>query len=211
MARTLQSFDDAAIVISNTVSSIDVGDLAGTTDRINTTLDLINRPCTAKDAGGKALPCGTLAQVNKAVVKMQDMSVTMQRQVAQSSTLVDSAAGAINSAASDVHTMARDGSATLRTANTSIAAFQPLAASLTRNSDDLNGSIHRFNTLLDSKDLADGLHNVASMTGSGAGILADGKQVADKAREDYLKPKTPWMRVGTTTLDLIHLGAWVTR
>jgi hypothetical protein len=56
-----------------------------TVDQVNATLVNINRPCKGPD-GPDA--CGTLAQVNKGVIRMGDLATTAQMQVKQSGVLI---------------------------------------------------------------------------------------------------------------------------
>ena len=57
----------------------------GTVDAVNATLVNVNRPCKGPD-GPDA--CGTLAQINKGVIRMDDLATTAQMQVKQSGLLI---------------------------------------------------------------------------------------------------------------------------
>ena len=151
-------------------------------------------------------PRGTLHEVNKAVVKIGDMAVTSQRQVAQSSKLVDAAAQSITSATSDVHTLATEGTRTLAAATdltqalaVSLPATVNTANSLLSHSD---ATVTDFDALLKSHAIDQTLTSVASMTESGAGILANGKTVSDKITYDFMHPVPAWKQ----PMKILQLG-----
>lgn len=162
-------------------------------------------------------PRGTLHEVNKAVVKMGDAVVTTQL---QERAIAPATIATLNSLATiaphanlvlDNSKLTLDAATqtaqaltdTLGEGKRTIAALQPLEASLTRNSDDINAVI---------RDNAPSLHltlqNAASMTSSGAGILADGKTVADKSTADYLKAHTKWGTVGARLWGGYDILSW---
>ena len=212
VARTLQSFDDAAVVISNTVSSIDVGDVGGTVDRLNATLDAINAPCTGFHGSST---CGVLAQAAQTEKNIGILAGQSALQVKQSSALVDSAAGAITSAAADVHALAENGSKTLNAATGLTVALSERVPGTVDKVDSLLGhsdaAVAHFDALITSPDIASAMHHAEGMTASGDTILGNVAEVSTKAKTDYMKARTPWGRFVTTGLDLIHLGAYAAR
>ena len=127
------------------------------------TLGNINRPC------GKQ-PCGTLATINKAVVKIGDAVVTTQlqeRQIGQhtakdmdtvtadiQSSLkpLPAAIQSFSAAATALTGTAHSASGMLQTAQTTIQSFQPVAG-------HIDGTVDSFNALLQSKDVTGILHN----------------------------------------------------
>lgn len=68
-----------------------------------------------------------------------------------------------------------------------------------------------FREFMQRPDLLETLSNVQAMTRSGAGIVEDGRLVADKAKNDFLKP-VPWylwpVKKGS---QLIDIGAAIAR
>jgi hypothetical protein len=133
------------------------GDLApAARQAITDTAANINRPCRGA-AGPDA--CGTLAEVNKTMVRAGDAIVTTQ--------LVERA--------SVPHVV------------DAMDSFRNAGLGLKQNSDDLSA-------LLKNQAIERSMTNVASMTGSWAGISGDARTVADKATADYLKPVPWWMR-----------------
>lgn len=134
-----------------------VKELTVTEGKIDATLDAVNRGC----APG---PCGTLAEVNKSAVKIQDIAVTLQKQVAQSGQLVDAATSNLNSTSAKLNDelislktltdnaaiSADKASVALGTANTVIASFQPLstqASAFIAHTDDTVNSLQVRDTL----------------------------------------------------------------
>ncbi len=204
VGRVLESIDESAVTISNKVSSIEVGDLAGATDSLNKTLDALNAPC--KDFQGN-YTCGPIPQLSQTEKNIGILAAKSAQQVQQSATLVNSAASAITSATQDVHTMALAGTDALGEGKKTIAAAQPLLASLTRTADASTAAVESFNALVSSKDLADAIHHTAGITASGDTILANGAEVSTKMKDDYLKSHTPWGRIWSVALDTYDYGA----
>lgn len=188
-----------AVAASAVYAAHKIGQLS---DKAQQTLSIVNRPC------GKGHPCGTLAELNKSAVKLQDITVTLQRQVSQSAQLVDAASTSIRRATTDVHTMATAGAGmlqqatvTLRAGQMTIDAAQPLLSAAT-------GSVTKFGTAADDLDAQIKAARVAEMSAAVtasaneltktftnvSGITADGKKVADKATADYLKPVKWYMQ-----------------
>lgn len=135
------------------------------------TLQTINHPC----APG---PCGTLAEINKSAVKLQDITVVLQKQVAQSSTLVNAASQSITqvSAHLDSTADALTGTATAATGSLkaltdderavrpSIDALPPLLARSAGVATDLDA-------LLKSKALAQTVAGLGT-TAQNAGLIS---------------------------------------
>ena len=193
-ARQEQAIGDAATALKAQIQAV---------PNLQPTLDAISGPR------------GTLHEVNKAVVKIGDMAVTSQRQVAQSSKLVDAAAQSITSATSDVHTLATEGTRTLAAAtqltqglSVSLPATVDTANSLLSHSD---AAVTDFNALLKDEAIHRTLANLDATTQNLGGITLDARLVSDKISADYLKPKTPWSRIGHVGLDLLDIGAMTAR
>jgi hypothetical protein len=143
-------------------------------------------------------PRGTLWQANKAIVKIGDAIVTTQmaeRNIAPHTiSAVDSlkvaaqtlsaASGALAGTANAATESAQALTVALGIANQTIGAAQPVLANSDAAVDDLRA-------LLKNQAITATLTNVQSMTAQGSAILGDARMVADKARENYLKP-IPW-------------------
>lgn len=93
---------------------------------------------------------------------------------------------------------------TTETANKTIGGVQPLLASYTAAGDSLN-------ELLKRKAIGETFDNLASISRSGAGILADGRKVADKATADYLRPVPWWKQPVKRFGEVWDVGAAVAR
>ena len=91
-----------------------------------------------------------------------------------------------------------------QTADRTIAAAQPLLASYTTAGDSLN-------RILTSRKMYETLDNIDAMTINANGILADGRQVADKAHADYLKPVPWWKQPVKRFGEIWDVGAAVAR
>ena len=176
-------------------------------------LDTINRGC----APG---PCGTLANVDKAVVKLGDIAVTSQKQVQQSGILITAAANNINLVGEHVSDVADSlkGTATaatgtlqaaqvdLETANQTIAASKPLldAATLTVGHADAlveSPDVTRF-----LKSSADTSQQLALISAQGAGIAADVHKEADA----LVAPKTFWQSLRQYSATGVNVACLVT-
>jgi hypothetical protein len=165
---------------------------------LHATNENVNRGC----GGGK--PCGTLATLNKAVTKIGDSVVTTQ--LAERTTVphVLTAMDTLNAAAGKLGATADAATATLETAQVSIAATQPL---LNASTD----SVRLLNMRLADPRIAEILQSFKAMSGDGAGILADGRKVADKATADYLKPVRWYMQPVKKGGELIDITAAIAR
>jgi hypothetical protein len=193
------------------------GDAApgGTLAKINGTLDAINAPC--KDIQGDWV-CGPLAQLAQTEKNVGILASRSAQQVQQTGILVTAVANNLDSVGTAVRDTARHldktadaGTGTLNAATATlgegqhaIAAFQPLAAAYTQDGYDLDA-------LLKDRSLRATLDNVAGMTTQGGAILVDFRQVADKGREDYLKPVKWYMQPIHRAGDIIDITAAVAR
>lgn len=188
-----------------------IPDLSGPVGRLNSTLDIVNHPC----APG---PCGTLANVDKLVVKVGDIAVDTQKQVRQTGVLINTASQSLTSTSQTLNAQlshmgplldsARAASdalpVTLQHVNTAVDGITPVLAST-------DGAVGDFRRFLTAPALIGTLNNVDSMTGSWAGVSGDLRKVADKTTADYLRP-VPWYlwpvkRGG----ELLDIGAAVAR
>jgi hypothetical protein len=173
--------------------------LGAAADGITFTLVNINRPC------GTGKPCGTLAEIGKATIKVGDILVTSQRQeqdtaraaqatmtavdqmAAHAGALTDSLAGTASAATGTLAQARVD----LGTMNDSIAATKPLLEASTATIGRVGVASDDLDTLLKRKAIGELLDQFAGIATHGNAIAGDFQQVADKARADYLR-KTPW-------------------
>lgn len=167
----------------------------------------ILKPCKP----GKPETCGLIPSVRNVAVDAGAAVRTMNDQVSQTRPLIESAARAVsdtsahaNKAIDSAREATEQARTDLQTLNGSISASRPLLEAYTRAGDSLNDILKRqaINRILD---------NTASMTESGAGILADGRKVTDKATADYLDPKPWWKKVGRYASDGFDYGALFAR
>ena len=154
----------------------------------------INRPC------GHGHPCGTLAETNKTMVKLQDITVTLQKQVQQSSTLVNTAASTLTTAGVSVKQTAdslsktADGLTDLshaltldaQTAKTTIAAAQAVLAQFQQAGVNVNA-------ILADSNLKATIDNVSGITGNANRISYDAKRISDDLTRRNFAP-TPWWK-----------------
>lgn len=165
------------------------------------------KPCKP----GKPETCGLIPSVRNVAVDAGAAVRTMNDQVSQTQPLIETAARAVSDTSAhankaiDAATEATQQARTdLQTLNGSIAASQPLLESYRRAGDSLNEILKR-------QAIRQILDNTASMTESGAGILADGRKVTDKATADYLSPQPWWKKAGRYASDAFDYGALFAR
>ena len=151
-------------------------ELTVTEARLDDTLAAVNRPCTPG-------PCGTLAEINKSAVKLQDITVTLQRQVSQSAALVDAASESLRETSAGVNAelaslgrLTGNGAETaaqatedLRTMNQTIAALQPVVA-------HADAAVEHLEALVADPANRQIAAHVEGMTASGDKMLADAQQ-----------------------------------
>lgn len=188
-----------------------IPDLSATVERVNSTLDIINKPCKGKD-------CGTLANVDKLIVKVGDIAVDTQTQVKQTGVLINAASASLASTSESVNAQlghlgplldsARNAAdsipAAIQHVNTAVDGIAPLLA-------DSDGAVGDFRRFLTAPALTSTLANVDSMTGSWSGISADGRKVTDKMTADYLKPVPWYLWPMKRSGELLDVGAAIAR
>ncbi len=201
----------AAYSVGNLARSTTVPDLAASVDKLNTALDTINAPCVGDQ------PCrGTLGSINKAIVKIGDMAVTSQRQVAQTGALVTATAktmaqagesitevsGKLSGAADAATGMLTQAQTDLQTANGTIQAFQPLISHSDAAVQDLDARITALAPIETS---------LTNVTAHLSQITFDGQQVSDDLTEQYFTPKPLWKKALGYLGDGFDFGALVAR
>ncbi|MBU6232181.1 hypothetical protein KGP36_06060 [Patescibacteria group bacterium] len=174
---------------------------------------------------GKPDTCGLVPSVRAMVQQGSATLALSQQQIQQVEPLIKASATSITGIATDVQSSlkplpaaiqsfsgaataltgtAHSASGMLQTAQTTIAALQPVPGHV----DD---AVDSFNALLRSPDLSGTLHNANLFVYHGQAILGDAQKVADKETQDFLKPvpwwKWPLKRIGETW----DIGAAVAR
>jgi ABC-type transporter Mla subunit MlaD len=225
MSRFLQtSLTILALTIAVVVGAIGfagyqaISRFGDTIDGFNTALVTINHPC----APG---PCGTLAEIDKTVVKVGDAIVTTQLQerataphvVAAMDTFKDTAAhlsGTANSLSGTADALtqtAKSTTETLKVTQTTIKDIQPILSSLNETAEASTVTINSLNTRISDPHIDAILGHVDSTIDSLSGIMADGKKVTDKATADYLAPQPWWKKVARYASDTYDYGALFAR
>lgn len=165
------------------------------------------KPCKP----GKPETCGLIPSVRNVAV---DAGVAVQN----SSKLVDIASQSVSGVSqhvqgtSDAATRLLDSTAaTINKVPDTLTALNGAIGNVKDLAGTGNDSLNDINRILERQAINRILDNTASMMESGAGILADGRKVTDKATADYLSPK-PWYRkVGRYASDAFDYGALFAR
>jgi hypothetical protein len=193
-----------------------------TLQRLNTALDTINRPC------GKGHPCGTLANADKAMVKVSDILVTSQLQERDIAKAAESNMAAVNGLAGHLNKTADALSGTaisltgtadsakalLDTANDPKNGVGPLLDATTKAVNGAGSTVgHIDAAILDitpqatrfMKSSADGMEQVS-------GIATDTHKMTTKLEQDVDTPKPWWSKIGGVSLDLSKIAVcWLTK
>jgi methyl-accepting chemotaxis protein len=171
--------------------------ISAAADGVTSTLANINRSC------GGSHPCGTLAEIGKATVKVGDILVTSQRQEQDTARAAQHTMAAVDQIAThaDALTDSLAGTATAATGTLdaatdtlgegkrTIAAAQPLLGHSDATMADLDG-------LLKRKSITDTLDNLSGITGHANGITGDAQRVSDDLTQRYFAPVPWWRKVG---------------
>lgn len=179
-----QTSREMSVVLSHVSSTLSTTsqEIKQTSDAANVTLGIINRPC----GGGR--PCGTLANADKTVQHISDITVAAQRQVLNSGLLI--AATTRNLDATTEHFdgtldsfagLALAGQTTLGAANQTIEAMQPVLGSA-------NLTVQHFDELVTSTDVKQLVADVDVGVKKGDEILATTSQVEKKLTQCTLHP-----------------------
>ena len=183
-----------------------------TLDAANSTLAVINAPCTGFHG---SVTCGPLAQLSQAEKNVGILAGQSALQVRQTGTLVTAVAQNLDTVGESVKETAGhldktldagtdltvQATATLKTVNDKAG---PLLAAYTQSGVDLDA-------LLKSHALTDTLDNAAGTSRNVQDITADFARVTDKASADYLAPKPWYKKVGRFAGDALDYGAFVAR
>lgn len=186
-------------------------DLAPTLARANTALDTVNHPC----APG---PCGTLANVDKLVVKVGDIAVDTQRQVRQSGTLINSASLSLTSTSQHLDAAIDTANAQMTHLGPAIDAARDAAASVAPVMQGVqpilasaDGAVGDFRRFMTAPALAGTISNVDNLTAQWAAISADGRKVTDKMTADYFKPVPWYLYPMKKSSEILDVGAAIAR
>lgn len=141
--------------------------------QLSLTLQQVNRPCGTK-IKDLTIPCGTLATVNKTVVKIGDAVVTTQEQERAIAPHTIAAMDNLNQAASSIAEMADAGTQTLHGASLAFSTMNDSIASTKPLIEDSDAMVKQYS--LAAPGVIDTSRNVSRMTDSGAKMLADAQE-----------------------------------
>ncbi|HUX43540.1 MAG TPA: hypothetical protein VMV57_02200 [Terracidiphilus sp.] len=175
---------------------------------MNATLDAINAPCIGFHG---SVTCGPLAQLSQTEKNIGIVAAQSALQVRQTGELITASAQTVKDVSAHLSRTADAATGTLNAASDTLGAGKATILALQPVIGHSDAAVQHLDALIQSKDLADAIHHANGMTGSGDVILANAAQVSTKAKEDYMKARTPWGKFVTTGLDLIHLGAYAAR
>lgn len=189
--------------------SATVTNLNATINTMNATLGIVNRPC------GGGHPCGTLANVDKLVVKIGNVAVDAQTQVRQSGTLINAASGSLTSTSQSLNAQLETIGPLLTSARGVTEAIPGALAGIAADTHSVmlnsNGAVTDVRAFISQPAWALTLGNVQSITGSAAAITDDARKVSDKATADYLKPVPWYLWPVKRSGELLDVGAAVAR
>jgi ABC-type transporter Mla subunit MlaD len=182
----------------------------------NSALQTVNQPC------GNGKPCGTLAEVSKATVKIGDIAVTSQMQIAQTGKLlsvttknIDSVSSHLNKTADALTDTANTATQTVKQANadlqlvsSSIPDLKPLVFQLQKNGASLQTATDALNMRLRDPHVDNLMAHLDEISGTGESMLDTANQVETKATKSYLHPsKNPFVRTWTVAEPWLNIGA----
>ena len=131
--------------------------------------------------------------LDRSFLKLDTVLDTSNEQIKHVGPLLDSVRGATDAVPR-----------TLSRVNMAVDESRGTLEALTLDADAIHARItdRRVDALLD---------DFRGMSGSGNVILGNVAEVSTKAKQDYMKARTPMGRTITTLLDLIHLGSYAAR
>lgn len=211
LCYALQGIGTAAASVPNAAISIQ--------QDVSAFTDALDRPC------GSGHPCGTLAKINQTFNSLDSLIVHADLVARHEQQQLGQFDGYARNIVGDVHTLAAKGgrtldsatqtansaTATLQTTQGTIAAAQPLLASLTRTSDASTATIQTFNGRLSDQRIDALLTSFRDMADNGNGIVADGRKVADYAKDQITRKKTFLERVEGYSGDVFDIAAYLAR
>lgn len=198
---------------TSTGTALVVKNLSTTVASLNTTLAIVNRPCNTKDANGLLLANGTLCSIDKTVTKISDITVTTQRQVAQTDKLITVAVNSVNDTTKHINTTAdaattaiNSGNQLIITANTGLG---PILTNANGGIEDIRAEIKSDAVQGATRDFASLMKSSSDIAANSDAISADGKKVADYYTKLIITPKTFWQKVEGYTGTAISVGAYL--
>ena len=204
--RQEQAIGDAATALRQSMP--DLRGVEKTVEKASSTLDAINAPCVGFHG---SVTCGPIAQLSQTAKNVGIVAGLSAQQVKQSGVLIDSAAKSVTEVSAHVNRTAdaltqtaQGATDTLAEGKRTIAAIQPVLGAFKQDVDDINA-------LLRDEAIHRTLANLDATTQNLGGITLDARLVSDKISADYLRPKTPWSRIGHVGLDLLDIGAMTAR
>jgi hypothetical protein len=160
--------------------------------KLDATLDRIKAPCSPG-------PCGTLASIDKAVIKFNDIAVDVHTQVRQSGTLIAASSASLTAASSDLHTVAAglsglsaQATVDLQTANESFKALQPVIG-------QFQGLARDADAVVSDPALRDGIDSTAETAANVAGVTSDLQKVTHHFEPQIDNPKPHHWYTGVKT------------
>ena len=184
-------------------------------DKVNGTLDALNKPCY--DLQGDWI-CGPIPQLSQTEKNIGILAARSAQQVQQTGTLVTAVAHNLDTVGDSVKTVAGRLSTTadaatglLHTTSTAMdklnddkSGLSPLLAAYTGAGNDMDA-------LIKGHAVNDTLTNLQFTTQNVAGVTLDLRQVADKETADYLKPTKWYMVPAKRAGEFIDIGSAVAR
>ena len=166
---------------------------------------------------------GTIAEADKLLLALKSTTVHADMALAHEDRNLDQYDANLEQLTGSLDTLAQFGVRTLDSANSAlgdartdlgtldgtIAALQPLAAQVTANGKALEITTDSLNARIGDKRIDSILDSFQSVSASGAGILADGRKIADKETAGYLKAHTPWGVVSRRLWGAYDITTWI--
>lgn len=178
-------------------------------ESLNTTLVEVNRPCPKE--GDKAIPCGTLADVNRtldpvrgafgqveAAARHEDKNLTTLD--AQELALFGDTHGTLQALNLGVTNLSSQSVVMLRQFGDTAPKLDEGVQEFSKFIKTADVTVGSANTLLADPSIPKITANVVRMTDSGAGILQDAKDEADKLTHPPVKKLTFWGALDATAL-----------
>lgn len=138
--------------------------LTSATDNLNLALSKINRDCGTKDAQGKDLPCGTLADVNRTLATARgtfgQIEIAAYHENKNLTTLDRQEAALF----SDTHDTLASLNSTIVSINQTSDGFPPLESKLGLELDALLKTTTSANSLVSSPDVLGTVHNLNTVS-----------------------------------------------
>ena len=146
---------------------------AATFEKLDAALDTVNRPCSPG-------PCGTLANVDKAVVKVGDILVTSQMQerdvakaAQQNMAAVNTLSVHLNTATDALAEAARGVTSAIHTVDEAAKAAKPLESSLTSTAEASTAALYTLNRRFSDPRVDTLIDNFRQLSGNAVTITGN--------------------------------------